>query len=110
MARDVFVVAAMAIALAGQPATLDERSVAKFLTELQRAVARDDRTAVAALVRYPVTVFAGSIRIPIADAAAMVQSYDVVFTPALKSLIAEASTSNRGGSASAASVAIAANA
>jgi hypothetical protein len=58
-----------------------------FLRDLQRAVARDDRAAVSALVQYPLTVFAGGIRIPIVDAEALRQNYDVVFSPALKTLI-----------------------
>ncbi len=58
-----------------------------LLSELQRAIARDDRAAVAALIRYPIVVTAGEVRIPIADAAALAQSYDAVFTPELKAAI-----------------------
>jgi hypothetical protein len=69
---------------------LDERLVARFLRELQRALARDDRQAVAAQVQYPLIVLAGGIRIPIADAAALIQTYDLVFSPVLKAMLAEA--------------------
>ena len=69
---------------------LDERLVARFLRELQRAVARDDRQAVAAQVQYPLIVLADGIRIPIADAATLIQTYDLVFSPALKAMLAEA--------------------
>src|SRR6266550_6899591 len=75
---------------------LDERLVAPFLRELQRAVARDDREAVAARAQYPLIVFAAGIRIPIVDAAALIQTYDVVFSPALKAVLAEASLPARG--------------
>jgi hypothetical protein len=85
---------------------LDERAAASFLEELQRSVARDDRAAVAALVRYPLTVLAGTVRIPIADAAALMQNYDVVFSPELRSLIARAAIPARGGSRPAVSVSI----
>ena len=75
---------------------LDERLVAPFLRQLQRAVARDDRQAVAERIQYPLIVFAGGVRIPIADAAALVQTYDVVFSPALKAVLAQASLLTRG--------------
>ena len=68
----------------------DERLVTSFLADLHRAVERDDRPAVAALIQYPLVVRAGDIRIPIADAAALIQSYDVVFSPGLKMVVAEA--------------------
>jgi hypothetical protein len=69
---------------------VDERSAAIFLRDLQRGVARDDRAAVASLIRYPLTVLAGGVRIPMTDNASLLQSYDVVFSPALKALIADA--------------------
>src|SRR5882724_8349997 len=75
---------------------LDERLVTRFLRELQRAVAQDDRQAVAVQVQYPHIVLAGGIRIPIADAAALIQTYDLVFSPALKAVLAQASLAVRG--------------
>ena len=101
--------AALAVTAAGQGAILDPRSVAIFVRELQQAVARDDRGVVSALVRYPLTVFAGGVRIPISDAASLRQNYDVVFSPALKALIAQAAVSGRASSGSIASVNIAAD-
>ena len=101
--------AALAVTAAGQGAILDPRSVATFVRELQQAVARDDRGVVSALVRYPLTVFAGGVRIPISDAASLRQNYDVVFSPALKALIAQAAVSGRASSGSIASVNIAAD-
>ena len=99
---------AVAIALTvGVQQALDDRSVSAFLHELQRAVARDDRPAVSQLVHYPLTVFAGDVRIPIGDAAALIQNYDLVFSPALKALISQAAVSDRGRAGAAAAVAIA---
>ncbi len=95
--------AAAVLSAALPQAVLDDRSVAAFLQELQRRVTRGDRAAVSALVQYPLTVFAGGIRIPIRDAAALQQNYDTVFSPALKTLIAQAAAPGRGGSRSAAS-------
>jgi hypothetical protein len=99
--RHVGFVAAIAVAMFVQKPALDDRSVSLFLRELQRGVSRDDRPAVSALIQYPLTVFAGGVRIPISDAEALLQSYDVVFPPALKTLIAQAAIPARGRSASA---------
>jgi len=93
--------AAIAVTMAVQTRVLDERPAAMFVRELQRAVARDDRAAVSALIQYPLTVFAGGLRIPIPDTAALLQSYDVIFSPALKSLIARAAIPARGRAADA---------
>jgi hypothetical protein len=76
-------VAAALVVLASQAGDL--------LADLQRAIARDDRTAVAALVRYPMTVTAGEVRIPVADAAALARSYEAVFTPELQAAIRDGS-------------------
>jgi hypothetical protein len=62
-----------------------------LLTELQRAISRDDRQAVAALIQYPITVATAGLRIPIRDASALVESYDAVFTPELKAAIRDGS-------------------
>jgi len=88
--------AAIAVTMAVQTRVLDERLAAMFVRELQRAVARDDRAAVSALIQYPLTVFAGGLRIPIPDAAALLQSYDVIFSLALKAVIARAALPARG--------------
>src|SRR5438477_8770081 len=98
--------AALTATVAGRQSALEAASVAMFLRELQRAVGRDDRAAVSALVRYPLTVFAGGVRIPISDAASLRQNYEVVFSPALKRLIAQATVSGRQSSTSAAPIVI----
>ena len=71
-------------------------AVIQFVRELQRNLARDDRPAIAARVRYPLTVFVGGVRIPISSAAALIEQYDIVFTPALKAAIADARGSPAG--------------
>jgi hypothetical protein len=75
---------------------VDDRAAVSFVRELQRAVARDDRAAVAALVQYPLTVHAGGVRIPVHDSGDLVLSYDAVFSPALKLVIARAALPGRG--------------
>ena len=82
------------MAASAQQPPLDDRRTAAFLRDVQRDVARDDRRALSALVQYPLTVFAGDVRIPIRDADAFAQSYDVVFTPAMKAAIARATSLN----------------
>jgi len=84
------VLTASAATHASQTASLDRQAVVQFVRDLHDTINRDDRQAVAARVRYPLTVFAGGVRIPIADAAAFVASYDIVLTPALKALVASA--------------------
>jgi hypothetical protein len=104
--QHVGVFAAIAVTMSVQTPVLDERLAALFVRELERAVSRDDRPAVSALVHYPLTVFAGGLRIPVPDAAALLQSYDVIFSPGLKMLIARAAMSAGGRSAPVASVAV----
>lgn len=82
----------LAIVIPGQ---VDERSAATFVRGLQQAVARNDRAAVAAMIRYPLTVFAGGIRIPVSDASDLVRSYEAVFSPALTLVIAQATLPGR---------------
>src|SRR5919198_2010493 len=101
--------AAIAVAVAVQSPAIDADSVAAFVRDLQREVARDDRAAVAARIQYPLTVFAGGVRIPIRDAPALLQNYDLVFAPALKALIAEAAMPAGRRSESGASVGISSN-
>src|SRR5206468_3310174 len=97
-------VAVIAVTIFIQKSAIDDRSLSQFLREFQRGVARDDRPAVAALVQYPLTVFAGAVRIPISDAPTLLQNYDVVFSAALKTLISQAALTARGGSAAASTV------
>jgi hypothetical protein len=62
-----------------------------LLTQLQHAIARDDRRAVAALVQYPMIITTAGVRIPIRDAESLLESFDAVFTPDLKTAIRDGS-------------------
>lgn len=63
-------------------------SLPQFVAALQQAVARNDRPAVAAMVRYPLTVSAGGLQIPVTDAKTFVSVYDTVMSPAVRQVIA----------------------
>jgi hypothetical protein len=78
------------LAAGARQAVIDDAPVRRFLGELQRSVAQDDRAAVARLMHYPLTVRAAGVRIPIPDQAAFVTYYDAVFSPSLKNVIARA--------------------
>lgn len=66
-------------------------AVPVFLSTLQAAVAADNRAAVAALVRYPLTTYDNGVATAeYADAAALLAAYDALFTPAVKDAIARA--------------------
>ena len=70
----------------------DEATMDAFLTRLQRALAAGDKQTVAAMVRYPASAFAGKRYARFRNSAALIASYDLVFTTALKRTIAEART------------------
>lgn len=65
-------------------------SLPPFVAALQQAVAKNDRPAVAAMLRYPLTVTTSGLQIPISDAKTFVSLYDTVMTPALRQVIARA--------------------
>ncbi|MFN8640095.1 MAG: hypothetical protein U0360_11775 [Dehalococcoidia bacterium] len=90
--------AALVITLTStQPVTnLEASAVTAWLQAFQSDVRRDDRAAVAARMQFPLTVFAGGLRIPVADADAFIAKYDVVVTPALKSALAAARVATAG--------------
>lgn len=66
------------------------QTLPQFVAALQRAVAADNRPAVAALMRYPLSVRAGKLQIPVTDANAFLELYDSMVTPALKNVLARA--------------------
>jgi hypothetical protein len=70
----------------------DERLVDTFVADLQRAVAGDEREAVAGLVQYPLTVLVGGLRLPVRSPADLLEYYDTIFTPELKASIARTTT------------------
>ena len=59
---------------AAQPA--GSPSMAQFVAALQQAVSRNDKSAVAGMVRYPLDVRAGALQIPVSDANAFVKLYE----------------------------------
>ena len=77
-------------------------SLPQFVSALQQAVARNNRPAVAAMMRYPLTVTAGGLQIPASDAKAFVSLYDTVMSPALRQVIGRARVPAEGKPAAAA--------
>jgi hypothetical protein len=86
-------IALLAVILAGAgPAVAEARqdTLPEFVATLRRAVTANQRTAVAGLMRYPLEVRAGGLRIPVRDAAAFIALYDTIVTPAFKDVVAGA--------------------
>ena len=79
---------AVARAQAPSPSPAEPRQVQLFLEQLQRASEADDRTAVAAMIRFPITIGIGGFRVPIADTASFLSRYDDIFNPPLRAAIA----------------------
>lgn len=72
-----------------QPAQSNE-ALRRFVADLRTASAQDNRPAVAAMMRYPLEVMAGGLKIPVNDATAFVGLYQTIMTPAMKAVIARA--------------------
>ena len=79
--------------LEAQSSPADTTRLVTFLSQLQRASAADDRGGVAALLRYPITISIGGLRVPFSDAASVIARYDDIFNPTLRDAIANASVS-----------------
>ena len=62
-----------------------------FLSQLQRASQANDRSTVVALVRYPIIISIGGLRVPVADAASFLERYDDIFNAPLRDAIARGS-------------------
>src|SRR5256885_4237353 len=80
----------LAAHLAAVPAP--DASLVTFLVRVQRACASNDRGALAAMIEYPLTVFASGWNIPVKDRATFLQSYDAFFPEDVRDAIAAAST------------------
>ena len=77
------------VVAAGAPRVCaDDRAAAAFLNTLRQAVSRGDRDGVARVIEFPLTVFVGSLRVPIENRAALVERFDLVFTPELQAALA----------------------
>jgi hypothetical protein len=67
--------------------------VETFLAELNRALQAGDRAAVAAAVHYPLVVsIAAGVRVPFSSASALLERFDEVFTPELRTAVASGAT------------------
>ncbi len=64
--------------------------MAQFVAALQQAVSRNDKRAVAGMVRYPLDVRAGTLQIPVADTDSFVKLYESFITTGMKAVIARA--------------------
>lgn len=86
------VCATLATASAQSPAQGDAATsqLEAFLQQLQRASQSDDRVAVVEMMRYPIAVSIGGLRVPFADAASVLSRYDDIFNPPLRDAIARA--------------------
>ena len=63
--------------------------VQTFLADLNRALQAGDRAAVAAAVHYPLVVsIAAGVRVPFANAEALLGRFDEVFTPEVRAAVA----------------------
>ncbi len=58
-----------------------------FLSHLNTAVRRDDRAAVASLIKFPIIVSMAGVRLPFPNAAALLDRYDDIFTPEMRGAI-----------------------
>lgn len=72
----------------------DPAHVTQFLTRLQHAVATGDHSAVAALVRYPLTVSSNGRSTTYRNAADLTANYARVFTPEVAAAVTAARPDN----------------
>jgi hypothetical protein len=73
----------------------DPAHVTQFLARLKQAMTADDHAAIAAMVKYPLTVYSSAGRpATYRNAAALSANYTRVFTPEVKAAIAAAKPNN----------------
>jgi hypothetical protein len=75
-------IAARSFAQTPAESSAEGKAVA-FTQRLLSAVSHRDLDALAAMFRFPLTVHAGSVTLPIANRQALAKSFDTVFTPEL---------------------------
>ena len=78
-----------------ESAVAEQRRADVFRRSLVQAMARRDRVAIAGMIRYPATVLAGGLNIPLSDRTTTLNLYDLVFTPELRCLLDESGGSVR---------------
>lgn len=66
------------------------KEVTAFLAKLQQAVTADDRTAVAALVHFPLRAWTGKTTVEVRNRKQLLTDYPRIFTSSLRKTIAEA--------------------
>jgi hypothetical protein len=76
------------------PATAQRRADV-LRRSLVQAMARRDRAAIAGMIRYPATVLAGGLNIPLSDRTTTLNLYNLVFTPELRCLLDQSGGSVR---------------
>lgn len=96
IAAAVLVIASSVVRSQSPPAAASPQ-LETFLTQLQTASESGNREAVAAMIRYPITIAISGLRVPFGDAASVVARYDDIFNPALRDVIARASVRAEGG-------------
>jgi len=68
----------------------EDQAVEDFVRVLKQAVAKDQRNQVASMVNYPLRVNLSNGRtMKVANSSALLKTYENVFTPKVKSAIAE---------------------
>ena len=73
-----------------------QEGIARFLADLKGASARRDAQAIAALVRFPLVVNISGVRVPVQNAAELVERFDAIFMPELRDAIAASSAVKSG--------------
>lgn len=68
----------------------DHIEVRVFLAALQKAIASDDKNKVASMIKYPIVIDIRNRDVLFRTPAALIASYELIFTPHLKKVIAEA--------------------
>jgi hypothetical protein len=71
-----------------------------FRQRLLDALARNDRNAVARMVRYRLVVDAGGLMVPVVDATTLVRMWDVVFPPEVRCMVEQSTIAVDAGGAS----------
>ena len=69
---------------------VDPPMVQAFVGRLQRAIAGNDKRAVASLAAYPTRVMVSGLDVPILNPSELVRLFDIVFTPDMRCAIGQA--------------------
>ena len=87
MGKALVICAAIVVAVPANGSA--ETQLDTFIAQLRSAAQTNDRTAIAAMIRYPLMLsIGGGVRIPIADTPTFLARYDDIFTRELRDAIA----------------------